>query len=191
MWIPASKRRDKARAESGDLGDTYRYTLLHTATHRCYSDVLARADAFADSERYTRSGLIAAALDAFVSGDAEQVDVVREAVATYATAAVGINPAIRPLVPAIMHTCRRYGALRVALVGSSTQPDSGVTPRDLDVMVDLGPGLEGRSGRYFGLIADLEGVSGLPVDLIEWGAIRNPHLQAEFERDRVVLYETP
>lgn len=154
-------------------------------------DVLARADAFAASERYTRSGLIAAALDAFVSGDTGTPHVVREATATYATTPVGINPAIRPLIPAIVHTCRRYGVVRAALVGSSTQPDAGVTPCDLDVMVDLGPGLEGRSDRYFGLIADLEAVSALPVDLIEWGAVRNPHLEAEFERNRVVLYENP
>lgn len=151
-------------------------------------DVLARADAFASSERYTRSGLIAVALDAFVRGEAEAAGVVRETAAVYADTAVGLNPSIRPLVPAIVHACRRYGVVRAALVGSSTQPDPGVIPRDLDLMVDLGAGTEGRSSRYFGLAAELEAVSGRPVDLIEWDAVKNPYLQAEFERNRVVLY---
>ena len=154
-------------------------------------DVLARADAFAQSERYSRSGLIAAALNAFVSGDAGPAGVAREAATTYSPDAVGLNPAIAPLVPCIEETCRRYGVVRAALIGSSTQPDPAVIPRDLDMLVDLGSGLEGRSRRYFGLIADLEAVSGRPVDLIEWDAVKNPRLRAEFERNRVVLYESP
>ncbi len=152
-------------------------------------DVVVRADAFAQSERYTRSGLIAAALDAFVSGGAGSAGLARETPTAYALEAVGLNPAILPLVPAIVEACRLHGVVSAALVGSSTQPDPAVVPRDLDVLVDLGSGLEGRSGRYFGLIADLEEVSGMSVDLIEWKAAKNSHLRAEIERTRVVLYE--
>lgn len=154
-------------------------------------DVVARADAFAQRERYTRSALIATALDAFVSGAGGPSIVARETRTLYAPEAVGINPAIRPLVPSIIEACLRYGVIRAAIVGSSTQPDPAVVPKDLDVLVDLGPGLEGRSSRYFGLIADLEQVTGKPVDLMEWDAVTNPYLQAEFERTQVVLYEGP
>jgi uncharacterized protein len=154
-------------------------------------DVVARADAFARSERYTRSGLIAAALDAFVAGEAASPGLVRETATAYAPEAVGLNPAIRPLVPLIIKACRHHGAVWVALVGSSTQPDPAVVPRDLDLIVDLGPQLEGRARRYFQLIDDLEQVAGTSVDLIERGAVKNPLLRAEFERTQVVLYETP
>jgi uncharacterized protein len=154
-------------------------------------DVLARADVFAKRERYTRSGLIAAALEVFVAGSAGGAGVARESTAAYAPEAVGLNPAIRPLVPAIIEICRRYGVSWAALVGSSTQPDPAVVPRDLDILVDLGPELDGLSRRYFGVIEDLEAVSGRHVDLIEREAVKNPNLRAEFARTQVVIYEAP
>ena len=153
-------------------------------------DVLVRADAFARRERYSRSGLIAAALDSFVSVGS-LVGLTREAAATYAPDAVGLNPAVRPLVPAVVEACRRRGAVWVALVGSSTQPDPAVSPRDLDVLVDMGPQMEGRARRYFGLARDLEQLAGMPVDLIERSAVKGARLREEFERTQVVLYETP
>jgi uncharacterized protein len=154
-------------------------------------ETLARADEFAARERYSRSGLIAAALEAFVSGPAGGASVARESATAYAEDAVGLNPAIRPLVPAIIESCRKHGVVWAALVGSSTQPDPAIVPRDLDILVDLGPGLDGRSRRYFELIEDLQALSGRAVDLIENGAVKNPYLRAEFDRTKVVLYEAP
>ena len=154
-------------------------------------DVVARADAFARSERYSRSGLIAAALDSFVSGGTGSVSLARESSTAYAPDAVGLNPVVSPLVPAIVEACRRHGVIWVALVGSSTQPDPAVSPRDLDVLVDMGLQLQGRARRYFGLIHDLEQVSGTSVDLIERGAVKSFRLRAEFDRTQVVLYEAP
>jgi predicted nucleotidyltransferase len=154
-------------------------------------ETLAQADAFARRERYTRSALIAAALDAFVSGEAPSTEIAREASTVYAPEAVGLNPAVRPKVPAIIEACRRHGVLYAALVGSSTQPDPAIIPRDLDILVRFEPGLEDRLGHYFGLIGDLETVSGASVDLIEADAVRSPRLREEFERTKVVLYEAP
>ncbi len=154
-------------------------------------DTLSRADGFAKRERYTRSALIAAALDAFVSGAPDAVEVARESRTVYAPEAVGLNPAVRPKVPAIIGACRRHGVLYAALVGSSTQPDPAIVPRDLDILVRFEPGLTDRMGSYFGLKQDLEGLSGAPVDLIELDAVRNPYVRDEFERTRVVLLEAP
>ena len=154
-------------------------------------EVVARADAFARSERYTRSGLIAAALDAFMSGGAQPVGVAREEATTYAPEAVGLNPAIHPMVPAIIAVCRRHGVAWVALVGSSTQPDPAVVPRDVDLLVEFGPDLQGLGYRYLALVEDLEQVTGRPVDIIELEAVENPYMRAEFERTKVVLYEAP
>lgn len=154
-------------------------------------DVLARADAFAKRERYTRSALIAAALEAFVAESAPPVEVAPEASAVYAPEAVGLNPAIRPFVPAIIEACRRHQATYAALVGSSTQPDPAITPRDLDILVRFEPGWKGHSAGYFALKEELELVTGRPTDLIEVDAVRNSRLRAEFERTKVVLYEAP
>ncbi len=152
-------------------------------------DVLARADAFAKRERYTRSALIAAALEAFVSEEMSSAEVARETSAVYAPEAIGLNPAIRPLVPAIIDACRRYRVTYAALVGSSTQPEPTVTPRDLDLLVRFEPRTEGYAARYFDLRAELELLTGKAVDLIEVDALRNQRLRAEFERTKVVLYE--
>lgn len=152
-------------------------------------ETLARADGFAKRERYTRSALIAAALDAFVSGESSAVGVAREATVVYAAEAVGLNPAVRPLVPEIIDACRRHGVLYAALIGSSTQPNPAIAPADLDILVTLDPTPEGYAQRYFDLLADLELIAGMPVDLVEAGAVKNPYLMREFERTRVVLYE--
>lgn len=152
-------------------------------------DVLARADEFAKRERYTRSALIVAALEAFVSGEAGGADVAREAGVAYAPEAVGLNPAVRPMVPGIIEACRKHGAVYAALVGSSTQPDPAVMPRDLDILVRFPTGIPDRARRYFDLLAELRVVSGRDVDMIEIDAVRNDRLRREFERTMVVLYE--
>jgi len=152
-------------------------------------ETLARADGFAKRERYTRSALIAAALDAFVSEEPIAGGVAREASVVYAPDAVGLNPTVRLKVPAIIDACRRHGVLYAALIGSSTQPDPAIAPADLDILVTLDPTPEGYAQRYFDLLADLERIAGIPVDLIEAGAVKNPYLREAFERTRVVLYE--
>lgn len=153
--------------------------------------VLARADAFAKRERYSRSALIAAALEAFVSGEGDPLgaDAAEEPRAVYAPEAVGLNPAIRPLVPDIIDACRRHGAVYAALVGSATQPDPAVRPADLDVLVRFPSGQADRARRYLDLLHDLRTIAGTSVDLIEVDAVRNSRLRKEFDRTRVVLYE--
>lgn len=154
---------------------------------------LSRADAFAKAERYSRSALIAAALDAFITGEADDnagASIAREPGVAYAPEAVGLNPAVKPLIPAIIEVCRKHGAVYAALVGSSTQPDPSVTPRDLDLLVRFEPGWENAAHRYFDLRDDLAAVSGRDVDLIEIDAVKNPLLRKEFERTKVVLLET-
>ncbi len=183
----------------------HRYTPIHTDTHSCYhavvayrrlnitlpDEVLARADAFAQCERYSRSALIATALEAFVSDGRTPSEggVTMESSAVYAPEAVGLNPEIRPFVPDIIDACRRYGVLYVALVGSATQADPTVMPADLDLLVRFRPEVSGYARRYFGLLEELKSITGLPVDLIEEDAVKNPYLRAEFERTQVVLYE--
>ena len=153
--------------------------------------VLARADAFAQRERYSRSALIAAALDAFMSGEGApgRAGLANEPGTQYAPEAVGLNPAIRPFVPDIIDACRRHGAVYAALVGSSTQPDPAVKPADLDILVRFPSGQMDRSRRYLGLLDELRVITGIAVDLIEVDAIRNSRLLREFERTKVVLYE--
>ena len=100
-----------------------------------------------------------------------------------------LNPAMRPYADRIAAAAVRFGALKVALVGSATQVDAAVAPADLDVLVRLDPNPQGYAERYFGLLAELEAIMGIPVDIIEEDALTNPHLAAEFAATQVVLYE--
>ena len=100
-----------------------------------------------------------------------------------------LNPAIRPLVGRIADAGVRHGVLKLALVGSATQTDPNVKPGDLDVLVRLDPDPAGYAERYFGLLAELEAIMGMPVDIIEEDALTNPYLVEEFAATQVVLYE--
>jgi predicted nucleotidyltransferase len=42
--------------------------------------------------------------------------------------------------------------------------------------------------KVFGLGRELEAVLGRPVDLVEAGAVRNPHLRAGIDRSRRLVY---
>lgn len=100
-----------------------------------------------------------------------------------------VNPLVRPHIEEIADACRKHGALKAALVGSATQTDGSVIPADLDVLVTFDPGPEGLADRYFGLLAELERIMGMPVEIIEEPALENPYLRAEFDATQVVLYE--
>jgi len=100
-----------------------------------------------------------------------------------------LNPAVRPYADRIAAAGVRFGALKVALVGSATQVDSAIAPADLDVLVRLDPNPVGYAERYFGLRAELETIMGMPVDIIEEDALTSPYLAAEFAATQVVLYE--
>lgn len=109
--------------------------------------------------------------------------------AAVASTLARLNPRVRPLVPALIAECRRFGAAAVSLFGSATEPDPGVVPRDLDVLVVFEPGdARPLSDRYFGLRAALSAVSGLPVGLVEAGAVRNPYVRASIDETKVDLY---
>jgi predicted nucleotidyltransferase len=110
-----------------------------------------------------------------------------DAVAAAVTARV--NPHVRDRLPALVAACSRAGAERLVLFGSATEPDAGVRPHDIDLLVRLGGPDEGRGARYFSLVRELERVSGLPVDLVEDEGLANPYLRAEIERSGVVVHE--
>jgi predicted nucleotidyltransferase len=102
---------------------------------------------------------------------------------------MGVNPAVAPKVPQIIDACRRHGAQYVALVGSATETDPAVRPKDLDLLVRLAPTPSGYARRYFELLSELEQIMGMPVEIIEEVGVVNPYLRAEFEATKVVLYE--
>lgn len=99
-------------------------------------EVLARADAFAERERYTRSGLIAAALGAFTgAGPAGRV---AETPAVYAPVPeAGVRRvAIDFSQSELDAICRRRAVKHLAFFGSVLRQDFG-PDSDIDVLVEF------------------------------------------------------
>jgi hypothetical protein len=101
-----------------------------------------------------------------------------------------VNPRVRPYLAAVEDACRRHHVTSSALFGSSTQIETGVVPKDLDILVTferLEPRMKAQ--QYAELVAELESIMGMRVDVMVSTAVRNPYLAEEIERTKVVLYE--
>ena len=85
--------------------------------------------------------------------------------------------------------CRNRHIERLELFGSAASDDADVDPKDLDLLVEFSPlSSAQRVESYFGLQEDLAALLGLPVDLVEQGAIRNPYFLESIEATKKQLY---
>jgi hypothetical protein len=94
--------------------------------------------------------------------------------------------------------CAKRRVRRLAVFGSaaadrldpSLDPSFDSSMSDVDVLVEfqkMSPAEHAEN--YFGLMEEMEQLFGLPVDLVESTAIRNPYFRRAVERTQVVLYE--
>lgn len=85
--------------------------------------------------------------------------------------------------------CERFGVTRLDLFGSAVTGGFDPARSDLDLLVEIEPpaGVS-RFDAYFGLKEALEELLGLPVDLVDPSALRNPFFAATVEPTREVLY---
>jgi len=90
----------------------------------------------------------------------------------------------------IAELCGRLGVRRMDVFGSAARArDFDPDHSDVDLLVEFEPESQGSSwGPYFELKKRLQALFGLPVDLVEVGAVRNPYILAAIERDRRPLY---
>ena len=75
---------------------------------------------------------------------------------------------------------KKYGAERIYLFGSYARGDMN-DRSDIDLRIDKGLALAG-------LLVDLEGALGMPVDLIPTTSL-DPHFLESIHSDEVLLYE--
>lgn len=85
--------------------------------------------------------------------------------------------------------CRSLSVKRLELVGSAAREDFQSASSDIDVLIEF-EGTESLFDRYFELKFGLERIFGRNVDVIQRGAIKNPHVRASLEQDRIAIYET-
>ena len=84
--------------------------------------------------------------------------------------------------------CHSLSVKRLELVGSAAREDFHPGSSDIDVLIEF-EGNHALFDRYFELKFGLESIFGRKVDVIQSGAIRNPHLRASLQQDRMAVYE--
>jgi uncharacterized protein len=89
---------------------------------------------------------------------------------------------------AIMELCRKHRIRALWIFGSATTDAWNPETSDLDFLVDLGPYDDHVHRRYFGLLQDLEDLTGRPVDLLTVKSVDNPYLREELEETRKLVY---
>jgi predicted nucleotidyltransferase len=86
--------------------------------------------------------------------------------------------------------CVRYRVGRLALFGSATSEHFDPAASDVDVLAEFEPMPPVQhAASYFRLKEELKRLLGLPVDLVEPGAVRNPYLHQAITHNPVVLCE--
>lgn len=85
--------------------------------------------------------------------------------------------------------CERFGVHRLEIFGSAAGERFNDSRSDLDFLVDFAAASPAElADRYFGLLEELEGLFGRPVDLVMTAAIKNPYFLQGIQLSRRLLY---
>ncbi len=90
----------------------------------------------------------------------------------------------------ITEVCRRYGVSKLEVFGSAVDGAFEEDRSDVDFLVEFlpGQGLGPWLTHYFDLKVALERLLGRTVDLVMYGAMKNPHFIREVNRTRRTVY---
>ena len=93
-------------------------------------------------------------------------------------------------MPELARACHSHAVRRLALFGSAASGESSdPAASHLDFVVEFEKMPPVRHADcYFGLLQDLERLFSMPIDLIEFGPIRNPYFRETVKATEVVLY---
>lgn len=92
-------------------------------------------------------------------------------------------------VSQIRAICEQFGVERLELFGSASRGDFDPDTSDIDVIVDFLDYGFGVSDRYFGLVDALEALLGVHVQAEFARTLKNPHIIASIQDERVTLYD--
>lgn len=102
---------------------------------------------------------------------------------------IGMVPVVGDKVPELVALCSRRGVKSLSLFGSAARGDFDPRRSDVDLLVEFEPMTPAQhADAYFGLLEDAEALFGLPVDLVELQALRNPYIRERVEATREVVY---
>lgn len=100
-----------------------------------------------------------------------------------------MNKIIQQKQPQLEALCRQYHAQRLEVFGSVTRDDFDPATSDLDFLVEFDEeGLKNYADCYFGLLAALESLFSLPVELVVISSLKNPYFLQNIQKNRTLLY---
>ena len=100
-----------------------------------------------------------------------------------------MHPAIAQHRAAIAVICQRYGIQRLEVFRSAARAhDFDPDRSDADFLVQFAPEVHAGLAEFFGAKQALEQLLGRGVDLVEPGAVRNPHVLASINAKREAVY---
>ena len=88
--------------------------------------------------------------------------------------------------------CRQYDVARLEVFGSAARgTDFDPEKSDADFLVEFDPDSRLRTfHQYFDPVDALRNTLGRQVDVVEFGAVRNPYLRAAINKSRELVYES-
>jgi len=90
----------------------------------------------------------------------------------------------------IEELCRTFRVRRLAVFGSAASDGFDDSRSDIDLLVEFLPlSPAEHAGAYFGLLAELERILRLPVDLVEASALKNPYIRRNIVARQEIVYE--
>ena len=100
-----------------------------------------------------------------------------------------MHPIIESKRAELAAVCRPFGVRRLEVFGSAARSDFDEARSDIDFLVEFNmdqkyPVLT----TYFGLKDALQQLFHRPVDLVSFGAVENPYIQASIDRSRQLVY---
>jgi predicted nucleotidyltransferase len=101
-----------------------------------------------------------------------------------------MNRVVQEKLKELVALSKNRGVRRLAIFGSAATGPFDHSSSDLDLVVEfnaMSP-IE-HADNYFGLMEDLQKLFDVPVDLIEFGPIRNPFFRQAVVQTEEVLYE--
>ena len=89
---------------------------------------------------------------------------------------------------AIARLCALHNVRSLAMFGSAARNELKADS-DIDLMVDIASADPFEyTDHYFNLLEQLQHLFKRPIDLLESRAVRNPYLQQEIDRTKVIIY---
>ena len=96
---------------------------------------------------------------------------------------------IRQNLDPIAEICRRHGVKRLELFGSAARDDFDPARSDVDFLVEfISNDWKQAADHWFGLIEDLQRLTGFRVDLVSAPDVWNPYFLKSANQYKVMLY---